>query len=52
MLQVTMETNVDALGEPYIIHPLNVAYILADIGLDDSTICAALLHDVDRKSVV
>ncbi|MBO6243559.1 MAG: bifunctional (p)ppGpp synthetase/guanosine-3',5'-bis(diphosphate) 3'-pyrophosphohydrolase, partial [Clostridia bacterium] len=28
------------------IHPLNVAYILADIGLDDSTICAALLHDV------
>ena len=33
-------------GEPYIIHPLNVAYILADIGLDDATICAALLHDV------
>ena len=33
-------------GEPYIIHPLNVAYILADIGLDDSTVCAALLHDV------
>ncbi|MBQ3414654.1 MAG: bifunctional (p)ppGpp synthetase/guanosine-3',5'-bis(diphosphate) 3'-pyrophosphohydrolase [Clostridia bacterium] len=33
-------------GESYIIHPLNVAYILADIGLDDSTICAALLHDV------
>lgn len=33
-------------GEPYIIHPLNVAYILADIGLDDSTICAALLHDI------
>ena len=33
-------------GEPYIIHPLNVAYILAEIGLDDSTLCAALLHDV------
>ena len=32
-------------GEPYIIHPLNVAYILAEIGLDDATICAALLHD-------
>ncbi len=32
-------------GDPYITHPLNVAYILADIGLDDNTICAALLHD-------
>ena len=33
-------------GEPYIIHPLNVAYILASIGMDDNTLCAALLHDV------
>ena len=33
-------------GEPYIIHPLNVAYIVAQMGLDSSTICAALLHDV------
>ena len=33
-------------GEPYIIHPVNVAYILATIELDDNTICAALLHDV------
>ncbi len=33
-------------GEPYIIHPLNVAYTLADLGLDTQTICAALLHDV------
>ncbi len=33
-------------GEPYIIHPLNVAYILADIGMDEATICAALLHDL------
>ena len=33
-------------GEPYIIHPLSVAYILADVGMDDSTLSAALLHDV------
>lgn len=39
-------------GEPYIIHPLNVAYILADIGLDDSTISAALLHDVVEDTEV
>lgn len=33
-------------GEPYIIHPVYVAYILASLGLDTKTICAALLHDV------
>ena len=33
-------------GEPYIIHPLQVSYILADLGLDENTISAALLHDV------
>ena len=32
-------------GEPYIIHPLNVAYILACIYADRDTICAGLLHD-------
>lgn len=33
-------------GEPYMIHPVNVAYILAGLELDDETLCAALLHDV------
>lgn len=32
-------------GDPYISHPLNVAYILADMHADKDTICAGLLHD-------
>ena len=32
-------------GEPYIIHPLNVAYILADMHADCDTVVAGLLHD-------
>ena len=32
-------------GDPYIQHPLAVATILADLGLDDITLAAALLHD-------
>jgi GTP pyrophosphokinase len=32
-------------GEPYIEHPLSVAMIVAEMGLDDVTIAAALLHD-------
>ncbi len=33
-------------GEPFFMHPLAVANILADMGLDSSSITAALLHDV------
>ena len=33
-------------GQAYIIHPLAVAYILLELGMDTDTICAALLHDV------
>ena len=32
-------------GEPYITHPMSVATIVAELGLDDVTISAALLHD-------
>ena len=33
-------------GEDYIIHPLNVSLILADMNMDTATIVAGLLHDV------
>jgi guanosine-3',5'-bis(diphosphate) 3'-pyrophosphohydrolase len=35
-----------ASGEPYIIHPLEVAIILLDLGLDEDSVVAAILHDV------
>ncbi len=34
-----------ASGEPYLTHPLAVAGILADLQLDDASICVGLLHD-------
>ena len=39
-------------GEPYIIHPIQVAYTLAELGLDDKSVCAALLHDVVEDTEV
>ncbi|MDH7479589.1 MAG: RelA/SpoT family protein, partial [Syntrophomonadaceae bacterium] len=33
-------------GEPYIVHPLRVAYTLAELELDVTTVAAGLLHDV------
>ncbi|MFA0762970.1 MAG: hypothetical protein REDVDVYQ_000433 [Candidatus Fervidibacter sp.] len=33
-------------GEPYITHPCHVALIVTDLGLDEASIIAALLHDV------
>src|ERR1700704_3691006 len=32
-------------GDPYIAHPIGVAMILSDLGLDDITLAGALLHD-------
>ena len=39
-------------GEPYIIHPLNVAIILADLEMDKETITAGILHDVVEDTVM
>ena len=33
-------------GEPYIVHPLSVAWILVSLGMDTECVCAGLLHDV------
>ncbi len=37
-------------GEPYIHHPVAVAHIVAELGLDDVTVAAALLHDAVEDS--
>ena len=39
-------------GEPYIIHPLCVAIILADLEMDKETITAGILHDVVEDTVM
>ncbi len=39
-------------GDPYIIHPLAVARILLDMGMDYESVCAALLHDVVEDTTV
>ena len=38
-------------GEPYLIHPLNVSYILADWNMDEETVVTGLLHDTVEDTV-
>jgi guanosine-3',5'-bis(diphosphate) 3'-pyrophosphohydrolase len=37
-------------GEPYLTHPIGVARIIAEMGLDEASICASLLHDTIEDS--
>ncbi|MBQ4276239.1 MAG: bifunctional (p)ppGpp synthetase/guanosine-3',5'-bis(diphosphate) 3'-pyrophosphohydrolase, partial [Lachnospiraceae bacterium] len=46
------EDQVRRSGEPYIIHPLYVAIILADLQMDKETIIAGILHDVVEDTVI
>ena len=39
-------------GEPFIVHPVEVALILADLRMDVGTLCAALIHDTVEDSDV
>jgi GTP pyrophosphokinase len=37
-------------GEPYVLHPISVASILSELGMDTTSLAAALLHDVIEDS--
>ncbi len=39
-------------GDPYFIHPVSVAHIIAEMRLDAASVCAALLHDVVEDTPV
>jgi GTP diphosphokinase / guanosine-3',5'-bis(diphosphate) 3'-diphosphatase len=45
MAESAHEGQLRKSGDPFIVHPLGVAGILAELGLDETTIAAALLHD-------
>jgi GTP pyrophosphokinase len=53
--EVAREAHADQVrrsGEPYVAHPLGVAMIIAELGLDDVTIAGALLHDSVEDTTV
>ncbi len=49
---VAHDGQIRVSGDPYIVHPVAVAAILADLGLDDATLAAALLHDAVEDTAV
>lgn len=44
--------QIDKVGQPYILHPLAVAQLIAADGHDEATIIAAILHDVFEDTEV
>ena len=46
------QTQTRRSGEPYLSHPVEVAHLLADMKLDVTSICAALMHDVVEDTKV
>src|SRR3954467_5357015 len=44
--------QVRASGEPYVLHPLEVAHVLAEMKLDSTAIAAGLLHDAVEDTPV
>ena len=38
-------------GEPYICHPISVAQLLVELGMDSESVAAALMHDVAEDTV-
>jgi GTP diphosphokinase / guanosine-3',5'-bis(diphosphate) 3'-diphosphatase len=46
------KSQVRLSGEPYLSHPVEVAHLLADMKLDVTSLCAALLHDVVEDTKV
>lgn len=46
------ENQLRVSGEPYFSHPIEVAFILVDLGMDTDSVCAGLLHDVVEDTTI
>ena len=51
MAQEAHKDEMRLTGEPFIVHPISVAYTLAEMGLHINVVVAGLLHDVVARQV-